>query len=64
MVGGQARDQSGVAMTGELPPAATDEIGTLLAFLDQHRDTLRLKTADLDARQLAFALSPTSCARR
>ncbi len=47
-------------MTRELPPVATDEIGTLLAFLDYHRDTLRLKTAGLDAEQLAFTLPPTS----
>lgn len=34
------------------PPLAADEATTLLAFLDYHRDTLRLKVASLDAEQL------------
>ena len=34
------------------PPHNADERTTLLAFLDWHRNTLRIKTAGLDARQL------------
>ena len=30
------------------PPLAADETTTLLAFLDFHRDTLRMKTDGLD----------------
>ena len=33
------------------PPLAADEATTLLAFLDFHRDTLRLKADGLDRRQ-------------
>lgn len=41
------------------PPYAADERTTLLAFLDSHRDTLRRKTAGLDAAQLAATLPPS-----
>ena len=41
-------------------PKAADEPTTLLAFLDYHRDTLRLKTAGLDGLQLARTLAPSS----
>lgn len=34
------------------PPSNADERTTLLAFLDWHRNTLRIKTAGLDAGQL------------
>ncbi|GAB2875743.1 DinB family protein [Nocardioides pacificus] len=42
------------------PPIAGDEITTLRGWLDFHRDTLRLKTAGLDATQLDTALAPSS----
>ena len=34
------------------PPYTAGEAETLVAFLDYHRDTLRLKTEGLDAAQL------------
>ena len=34
------------------PPTDADERTTLVAYLDWHRDTLRIKTAGLDAAQL------------
>jgi hypothetical protein len=40
-------------------PFAADERTTLVAFLDWHRDTLRMKTAGLDAEQLDTALAPS-----
>jgi len=40
-------------------PLAADERTTLVAFLDWHRDTLRMKTAGLDAEQLDIALPPS-----
>jgi uncharacterized damage-inducible protein DinB len=42
------------------PPLAGDEVATLRAFLDYHRDTLRLKTAGLDHDQLNRALAPST----
>ena len=42
------------------PPIAADEATTLVAFLDYHRDTLRLKTEGLTAEQLAQPLAPSS----
>lgn len=42
------------------PPIATDEATTLLAFLDYHRDTLRIKTEGLTQAQLALPLAPSS----
>lgn len=42
------------------PPLAVDEATTLRAFLDYHRDTFRLKTAGLDADQLATTLAPST----
>ncbi|CUR55145.1 conserved hypothetical protein [metagenome] len=42
------------------PPLAVDEATTLTAFLDYHRDTLRLKTADLTQQQLGASLSPST----
>ena len=42
------------------PPLAADEATTLVAFLDYHRDTLRLKTEGLTAEQLAQPLPPSS----
>jgi hypothetical protein len=41
------------------PPNNADERTTLLAFLDWHRDTLRIKTAGLDAAQLDTAHAPS-----
>jgi uncharacterized damage-inducible protein DinB len=41
------------------PPPAADEKTTLVAYLDYHRDTLRLKTAGLDAAQLDTRLPPS-----
>ena len=41
------------------PPLADDEAATLLGFLDFHRDTLRWKTAGLDAAQLDQPLAPS-----
>ena len=40
-------------------PFNADERTTLVAFLDWHRDTLRMKTAGLDAEQLDTALPPS-----
>src|SRR6476661_6466759 len=42
------------------PPLAADEATTLVAFLDYHRDTLRMKTEGLTAEQLAQPLAPSS----
>ena len=42
------------------PPLASDEATTLVAFLDYHRDTLRMKTAGLTQAQLAQPLAPSS----
>jgi len=42
------------------PPLAGDEKATLLGFLDFHRDTLRMKTAGLDADQLNATLAPSA----
>ncbi|WP_420888452.1 DUF664 domain-containing protein [Cellulosimicrobium cellulans] len=42
------------------PPVAADEVTTLRGFLDFHRDTLRWKTAGLDAAELAHRLRPSS----
>jgi hypothetical protein len=42
------------------PPLATDEAATLLAFLDYHRDTFRMKCDGLDQAQLATPLPPSS----
>ena len=42
------------------PPLAADEATTLLAFLDFHRDTLRLKADGLDRRQLAQSTAASS----
>ena len=42
------------------PPLAGDEDSTLLAFLDYHRDTLRMKTERLSAEQLNRTLAPSS----
>ena len=42
------------------PPLATGEASTLIAFLNYHRDTLRLKTAGLDAGQLDTTLAPST----
>ena len=42
------------------PPLATDEATTLVAFLDYHRDTLRMKTEGLTQAQLAQSLAPSS----
>ena len=40
-------------------PFAADESATLLAFLNWHRDTLRMKTEGLDAEQLDATLPPS-----
>jgi uncharacterized damage-inducible protein DinB len=42
------------------PPYAGDERTMLLAFLDWHRDTLRVKTEGLDAAQLGTRLEPST----
>jgi len=42
------------------PPLAATEAETLVAFLDYHRDTLRMKTAGLDQEQLAQPLAPST----
>jgi hypothetical protein len=41
-------------------PFAADERTTLVAFLNRHRDTLRMKAAGLNAEQLDIALPPSS----
>src|ERR1044072_8785606 len=41
-------------------PLAADERSTLVAFLDYHRDTLRMKTADLSSEQLDVTLPPST----
>ena len=40
-------------------PCGADEATTLLTFLDYHRDTFRMKSAGLDAGQLAPPLAPS-----
>ena len=47
-------------MTRTDPPPAGSEAETLTAFLDYHRETLRLKTAGLDAAQLSQRLAPSA----
>ena len=47
-------------MTRTDPPNAAGEAETLLAFLDFHRETLRLKTAGLDAAGLDQRLAPST----
>ena len=42
------------------PPLAADEATTLLAFLDFHRATLRMKTAGLTAEQLGTPHPPST----
>jgi uncharacterized damage-inducible protein DinB len=42
------------------PPLAADEATTLVAFLDYHRDTLRIKTEGLTAEQLRQPLAPST----
>ena len=42
------------------PPLRADEVTTLRAFLDYHRDTLRQKTAGLTAEQLRTPHPPSS----
>ena len=42
------------------PPLAADEATTLLAFLDFHRDTFRMKTDGLDQAGLGMALAPST----
>jgi hypothetical protein len=42
------------------PPLAADEATMLLAFLDFHRDTLRMKTNGLDQAGLGLALAPST----
>jgi len=42
------------------PPLRADEATTLKGYLDYHRDTLRMKTAGLDAAQLDTAHAPSS----
>jgi len=38
------------------PPLAASEVDTLRAYLDYHRDTLRIKTEGLGQEQLAGAI--------
>jgi uncharacterized damage-inducible protein DinB len=42
------------------PPLRADEVTTLLGYLAYHRDTFRMKTAGLDAAQLAAAHAPST----
>jgi uncharacterized damage-inducible protein DinB len=42
------------------PPLRAGEAETLLAFLDYHRDTLRMKVAGLDLEQLGRTLPPST----
>ena len=42
------------------PPLRSGEAEMLLAFLDYHRDTLRMKVAGLDREQLGRTLPPSS----
>ena len=42
------------------PPLRAGEADTLLAFLDYHRDTLRMKVAGLDREQLGRTLAPST----
>jgi uncharacterized damage-inducible protein DinB len=42
------------------PPLRAAEAETLLAFLDYHRDTLRMKVAGLDREQLGRTLAPST----
>jgi uncharacterized damage-inducible protein DinB len=42
------------------PPLRAGEAETLLAFLDYHRDTLRMKVAGLDREQLGRTLHPST----
>ncbi len=42
------------------PPLAATEAETLVAFLEYHRETLRMKTAGLDQKQLAQPLAPST----
>lgn len=42
------------------PPLVADEAAMLLAFLDYHRDTLRMKTDALSAEQLGRTLAPST----
>jgi uncharacterized damage-inducible protein DinB len=42
------------------PPLAAGETSTLIAFLNYHRDTLRLKTEGLDAAGLDTRLAPST----
>lgn len=43
-----------------IPQRSGDELTVLTEFLTYHRETLRLKTADLDAEQLVRAHGPSS----
>ncbi len=47
-------------MTRTDPPLAAGEAETLVAFLDYHRDTLRIKAEGLDAAQLDQRLEPST----
>ena len=47
-------------MTRIDPPYAGSEAETLLAFLDYHRETLRMKSDGLDAAQLDQRLEPST----
>ena len=42
------------------PPYAADERAMLLAFLESHRDTFRIKTRDLDSAGLAATHPPST----
>ena len=42
------------------PPLAADEVTTLLAFLNYHRDTIRMKTGGLDRAGLGVTLGPST----
>ena len=42
------------------PPYVADERTMLLAYLDSHRDTLRVKTGDLESDGLAATLPPST----
>ena len=42
------------------PPLRAGEADTVVAFLDYHRDTLRMKVAGLDREQLGRTLAPST----
>ena len=56
----EPRHDQAVRVARSDPPLRADEAQTLLAFLDYHRDTLRMKVAGLDREQLGRTLAPST----